>query len=370
MDIDRPVRADLDVGRMGLSVGRGLGELDLVQPVQRLRHAGQELGVAGQLIEGHELGDVVGRGVGGERVGLVGARADRLQVRHRVLHAPGRLRLALLGDHEAVHRPVDRPQRPLVAQRLVDHDQELDVLPGHVVVEGNERGVVRLAVVAELALQRIALRPAADRVLRLQDEVDRLVERRLPLRIALLDIEPQQELHGLRGPRVVEGGVAPKVLEFLHPPSVGAVGGVPVLQRPLPAEVDQVVPAARGVLAPDQRLGGPLGGAVVIFIAGGVIGVEEEVAHGPGARRLHPDLRRLGFQLAPAARHVGGVGPHVAAVVGDLLDHERGGLLHGALDGGLIRRGRSRPCGRQRQRADKRRETCPDHAVPSHTFED
>src|SRR5207342_1488212 len=100
---------------------------------------------------------------------------------------------------------------------------------------------------------------------------DRLVERRLVLRIALLRVDPQQELRGLRRPGIVERGVSPVVLELLHPPGVLANGVVPLAQRAVAAEVDHVVPSARWMLSPDQRAGDLLRRLVVVVVASGVI---------------------------------------------------------------------------------------------------
>jgi hypothetical protein len=41
--------------------------------------------------------------------------------------------------------------------------------------------------------------------------------------------------------------------------------------------------------------------SIIIFVAGGVIGVEEQVAHGRRAGRLDPDHGREGFHLAEPA---------------------------------------------------------------------
>lgn len=86
--------------------------------------------------------------------------------------------------------------------------------------------------------------------------------------------------------------------------------------------ISHVVPTAAGVLACDQRIGRLPCGVVVVRVAGGVEGVEEGVAHRRRARRLHPDHRRRGFQLAPASRPVREVRPDIATLGGDLLDHE------------------------------------------------
>ena len=129
-----------------------------------------------------------------------------------------------------------------------------------------------------------------------------------------------------------------------------------MLRRGGPGEVDEIIPAAAPVLAPDQGAADLLGGRVIIFVAGRVIGVEEEVAHGRGARRLDPDHARLRLDLAPAPRHVGQVGPDVAAVGRDLLDHEGGGALHRPLDlGAALRDSRSGETGEEEQSGEQSR---------------
>ena len=375
MHVERPVGADFHEGRVRLArPARGPGRhRQALQPVERLGDAGQEPRVTGQPIEPHQKLDVGGGGMRRQRLGLVGAGRRRLQV-GRVLQRPAGLRRAHLRHEERAHAPGDGIAHARLAERLMTQHEKIDVLAGHAVVEGQVRRVVRVSVVAELVLQRKALRPGANRVLAVEDEGQRLVQRGLVSRVALLDVEPQQELGRHRRGGVVEGRVAPIVLELLHPPGVPADGVVPLAQRSLAGEVGEVVPSTRWMLGPDERSGHRFGGAVVVLVLRRVISVEEQVAHRRGAGRLDPDLRGPRLELAPAPRPIGQVGPDVAAFGADLLDHEPGRPLHHVEDlvdrrrGGRLsdRRGRGRGAGQQRSGQDGA--TCQaGHTAPGRT---
>ena len=116
-----------------------------------------------------------------------------------------------------------------VAERLVAHQQKIHVLRRDVVVERRVARVVRQPVQPRGRRLRKPLRPDADRVLAVEDELDRLVERRLVFRILLLDVEAQEELRRFRRAGIVKGGVAVVVLKLFEPPRVLADGVVPVL---------------------------------------------------------------------------------------------------------------------------------------------
>ena len=199
---------------------------------------------------------------------------------------------------------------------------------------------------------------------------DGAVERGLELWVALLHVHAEQELRGLGRAAIVEGGIAPVVLELLHAPGVLADGVVPIDERAIAAEVHHVVPATGRVLAPDERARHLLGGLIVVVVAGGVIRVQEQVPHRRRARRLDPDLRVARLELAPPARQVGQIRPHVSALRAHLLGHEGGGALHRLEDAGAV--GRLRPRGgsngqhRQGHEAGSERElTCQaEHKVP------
>jgi hypothetical protein len=242
-----------------------------------------------------------------------------------------------LRHQEDAHPPDDRVLDARLAERCVAHQQETQILGGDVVVEGDVVAIGRPAVVV-----RPALRPAADRILTAQDEIDRLVERRPIARVALFQIDAEQELHRLRRAGVVKRGVVRIMLELLHAPRIRADRRVPAPRRVRPGEVVEIVPAAAAVLRGDQRLGDALRRAVIIFVMRRVISVEEQVAHGRRARRLAPDHRRPGLDLAPSARHVGEVGPDIAAMHGDAAHHELGRAAHRRLDLGARGRRRGR----------------------------
>ena len=248
-----------------------------------------------------------------------------------MLHRPAGLRLAALEDQHAAHRPLDGLQHALLAEDLPAVQQEIDVSGVDPVVDGDERTVVGLALLDEVVAQGPALRPAAHRVLALDHEVDGLVDGGAVAGIPVLGVHPQQETRGVDG-AVVEGGVAGIVEMLLCAVLVAAGDGlVPVLERSLAGEVGHVVPAAAGQLCPDQGRGRLLGGPQVVFIAGGVPGIEEDVAH-RGRTALDPHHRGFALEFSPDAGEVGGVVPKVSAVVGDLLDHEGRGFLHRRAD--------------------------------------
>lgn len=187
--------------------------------------------------------------------------------------------------------------------------------------------------VLEATGTRIALRPSARGILRGEDEADRAVERRPVSRIALLEIEPQQQPRAFDRGVIVKGGVPVIMPEFLEAPAVAADRRVPAPERFLSGEVDDVVPAAARMLAADQRVRGLLRGAIIELLAGPVVGIEEDLAHLRRARRLRPDHRRKGFHLTPAARQIGQVGPDIAAFNRDLFGHEARRAPHRVPDG-------------------------------------
>ncbi|MNU69333.1 hypothetical protein D3C71_587160 [compost metagenome] len=321
-----------------------LRRFDLIQPVQGLGQAGQVFAVAGQAIEAQHRLDVGAGGVGGEGLRFNGAGAGGLQRVGEVLQAPGRLRHGLLGLHIDVHAAMDGVQQACIAatvhgQTVPSVEQKLQVLARHIVIEGDVGGVVLVAMHAAVLDEGIALGPAAVGILGIENELDGLVQRRAILALALLQIDAQQQLRSLGRARVVEGGVAVVAVEFLHPPGVLAIGGVPALQRFFARRVDDVVPAARRVLAAHQGVGRGLGGLVELLVAGGVIGVQIEVADGGRAGRLDPDHGRRGFQLAPAAREIGQDVPDITALDSGLVGHEARRTLHRGDDGGAVGRG-------------------------------
>ena len=68
---------------------------------------------------------------------------------------------------------------------------------------------------------------------------------------------------------------------------------------------------------------------VVVFVAGGVIGIEHQVTHGRGAGRLDPDHRAVGgFEFSPLAAAVGQVVPYEGSLVADAVHHEGCGAAH------------------------------------------
>ena len=144
------------------------------------------------------------------------------------------------------------------------------------------------------------------------------------------------------------------MLEFLEPPAVAADRLVPAPRRRRAAAMDEIVPAAAAVLPGDQGVGGARGGVVIIMIASRVEGVEEEVAHRRRARRLHPEHAGLRLHLAPAAGEVRQIGPDIAAMIGDPLDHEVGRAAHRPLDlrAALRRGGRRQEEGQQGEQAE------------------
>ena len=215
-----------------------------------------------------------------------------------MLHRPARLRLAALQHEHAAHRPLDGLQHALLAQDLPAVQKEPDVAGVDAVVDGDEGAVVGLALLDEVIAQGPALRPAAHGVLALDHEVDGLVDGRTVARVPVLGVHPEQEAGGVDR-AVVEGGVAGVVEVLLGAILVAARHGlVPVLERGLAGEVGHVVPAAAGQLGPDQRSRGLFGGAQVVLVAGGVVGVQEDVAH-RGRAALDPHHAGLALQLAP-----------------------------------------------------------------------
>src|SRR5262245_38523406 len=127
----------------------------------------------------------------------------------------------------------------------------------------------------ELMLQRIALRPTADRILAVDDELNRFIQSRPVLWIALFDVQAKQEFSRLRGSRIVERRIAPVVLELFQTPAVLADGVVPFLQGTVSREIDDVVPSSGWVLSPNQRTRDFLRSLVVVLVAGRVVGVEK-----------------------------------------------------------------------------------------------
>jgi hypothetical protein len=101
-------------------------------------------------------------------------------------------------------------------------------------------------VVRELVLQREALRPAADRVLAVEHELNRLVERGLDRGVTPLEVEPEQQLRRLGGAAIVERAVAPVVLKLLEPPLVETFSTMNVVARFMPSRTSFVPGAAAG----------------------------------------------------------------------------------------------------------------------------
>ena len=228
----------------------------------------------------------------------------------------------------------DRIEQPRVAERLVAHHQEVDVLLRHVVIEGQVRRVVGLAVLRELVLERIALRPRADRILAVDDELDRLVERRLVFRIALLD----DRAAGEASPTPP----CPHRRTWRCPSSAGTLRaasrscrwcrttrGASGRRRSRPCSSSRRTACCAQISA----LATFSAACVVILVAGRVIGVQEQMAHRRRARRLDPDHRVASLPSRPsAANRSGKIRPHVAAVGADAFDHEGRGALHGVED--------------------------------------
>src|SRR5690606_36405469 len=158
-----------------------------LEPVDCLRQPCQELRFAGQPVERDEVSDVAGRRMRRQGQRLVGARGRGLQI-ERVLQRPARLLRPLLRYQEEVHAAGDRVQQPLVSQYPVTQDQEVDVFCRNLVVEGQVRRVIRVPGFGELLTQRVALRPAADRVLAFEHELYRLAQRWLVTRVQFLDV--------------------------------------------------------------------------------------------------------------------------------------------------------------------------------------
>src|SRR5690606_7931567 len=143
-----------------------------------------------------------------------------------------------------VHPARDRIEQTLVAEHLIAEQQKRDVLPRDIVVERQIRRVVGVAVLRELIPQRIALRPSANGILTVEDELNRLVERRLVLRIELLDVQPEQERRRIGRDLIVERRVAVVVLEFFEAPRISPDGRIPILERSVAREIDDIVPTA------------------------------------------------------------------------------------------------------------------------------
>jgi len=279
--------------------------------------------------------------------------------------APPRLGRRLLQSAQAFHRSHDRPGQLSSVQSGQTQQEELDVLPEHVVVEGDVGGVVAvLHAVLNVRGQprRPLVRPrhladARERgeplwppavgdaagILRREHEADGPLQRRLEPRVPPFDVEPQDELRRRRGARVVEGRVAVVVLELLQAPAVGADGRIPFAQRVLAGEIVDVVPPARRMLGLDERQPGAFRGPVERLVVGGVVRVEHAVPDRGSAGRLDPAHGAAGFHLAPGHRQIRQVVPHIAAPVGNLLVEEHRGPAHGRGDGGRARRaGRTR----------------------------
>jgi hypothetical protein len=152
--------------------------------------------------------------------------------------------------------------------------------------------------------QRKPLRPAADRILAVEHEADRLVDGWLPAGILFLQVQPQHEDGRVGGRLIVERRVAVVVLELFEPPRVPAHGRIPIAQAPIAREIDDIVPAAARMLAPHERPAHLRGRAVVVLVTGRVVRIQEQVPHAGSAGRLQPDHCLACLHLAPAARKV------------------------------------------------------------------
>lgn len=145
---------------------------------------------------------------------------------------------------------------------------------------------------------------------------------------AAFEVKPQQELRRFTCAGVIEGGVAVIVMEFFEAPAVLADGVVPAARRCFAREIVMIIPAARRMLRGYQAIGHIHSGLVVELVARGVKAIEIEMPNRRGTRRLDPDHGGKRFHLAPAAREVSGVAPHVAAAIRHALAHEARGALH------------------------------------------
>ena len=224
-----------------------------LEPVECLGNLRQVLFVAGPPVEIQHQCTVAGSRIRDQCIRLIGARTDGCEVIERMLQAPTGLRGRLLRGREYTHCLVDRVQRTLVARRLQDHQQELDVLARNIVIKRDVAGVIGTPMqLWRIFDERKALWPATIVVLAVDDETNRLFQCSAESVVRSFQCHTQHELRRLSCAGIVERGIAIVMMKFLEPPTVLADGVVPTLCRFLTGKIVQVVPAAGRMLRSDQ----------------------------------------------------------------------------------------------------------------------
>ena len=174
------------------------------------------------------------------------------------------------------------------------------------------------------------LRPTAVGVLAVEHKLDDAIQRPTNFGIVFLDIQTQQESACHDCGFVVEGAVAIIMLKLLHAPSLTPQRGIERTQLLLACQVLDVVPAPFGMLHANQDMRHLAGLFIVILVARGVIGIEQQMSDGRGAGRLHPHHgAEWCFQFAPLPAPVGTIFPHESTLHTHRVHHILRGTMHG-----------------------------------------
>lgn len=96
----------------------------------------------------------------------------RLQVVYCVLVCPACIWCALLQNQYTIQGTHDGSFQILHSQCLIALHQEVDVFGDYVIIQGDERGIVRLPLEGMVVFQRVALWPASYRILTFQYKTD------------------------------------------------------------------------------------------------------------------------------------------------------------------------------------------------------
>ena len=189
-------------------------------------------------------------------------------------------------------------------------------------------GVVESVEGRVILMEGEALRPGAVGELRREDKIERLIEGGAVLRIERRRGKVHEEAGRARVDVVVEGAV-PVIMVILFP--------APAFRRRIAiirgdarrVEIDEVMPAAEGMLTGDERARDALRPGQVVAVPGRAEGIEHERSHRGRPRRLDPDLGGPRRNLPPAFREVGGISPDESVPDRSLLHHESSGPFHG-----------------------------------------